>query len=134
MKQGQLIRRKGPFNNPVGPWMIIRDANAHHIYAESMLSHEMLLIMRENVWEPKVVRLAVSPSILEKVEKGIQICLTHALPSKTWEELLNVDPQKTIILLYNQYGEKLYVTFCDVSVRFIAGERNIKVLLNQVIL
>lgn len=113
--------------------MVIRDANAHHIYAESMLSHEMLLIRRENVWEPKVIRLAISPSILENVQKGIQICLTHILPSKTWEQLLDVDPQKTIILLYNQYGEKLYVTFCDAYVRFIAGERNIKVLLNQVI-
>ncbi len=83
MKIGQIIRRKLKSGTPVGPYMKIVEINGGTVWAEMPNSKDKVILLKKDVYKPSTMTLYVSKQMLEALNNGSRICVTHPV-CKRW--------------------------------------------------
>lgn len=102
MRTNQIIRRKSASGCPVGPYMrITAFPDRSHVETAD------ILLLRKNVYEPKVVRLVISDAIFNRIADGRQSAIIHDMCPR-WKKLLDNIPE-VIQFRSEKYSNKTIV-------------------------
>lgn len=130
---GTLIRRLTN-DVPTGPWMIITKSTRLHVYAQTVnsISDNYVLLMRKNVWIPKVKHLAISAEKIEEIEVG-EICITHPV-TKKWMDVYKDQPDLIMFYTADGWPGPIYCTIDGVKYTISNREPIIRIIIDRVIL
>lgn len=92
--------------------MMIQHIEQDRVYADVIgLDTPNEMILRKNVYEPRIVKLVIPDSIVDRIKSGQQKAIIHDL-SPRWQKLYNINPE--IISLRSAKYKNKYVV-CSVQ-------------------
>lgn len=125
--KGTLVRKTTRWGTPIGDWMEVVVANAHHVYTKYIDHEDVMLFDRKRIWKPRMVRLVISKEKAEDILKRGCIVVSHVkIPSWVNARLAMPD----IIMFHTCDG--WYKIYCTIDGIYTGGY-DIKVVINRVI-
>lgn len=129
---GMLCRRQ--INDiPIGPWMIVVSADAKWVYVRQIDGRESIgMLLRKNVWMPKVKSLCVSHEKIEDIRRKGEIVVSHDATDK-WLDVYYDRPD--VIRFYScTRSAVVHCTIDGVRHDCNYGKQRITVFIDRVIL
>ena len=128
--KGTLIRKKTASGVPVGAWLRIEVSNSHYVYAHHLVSGDIVLLQRKNVYKPTISQLCISNEAMDRILKG-GIVISHALTNK-WKKLL--DTPTEIVVFYTQDGwKKAWCTVDTIKMVTHLRQRTVRIVIDRII-
>lgn len=131
LKKGKLIRRMTTDGKPIGPWMQIKMSNCNSVYALPLGFRTETLILRKNVYDPKIIRIPISVKVFAEIVTFGRRTIAHD-STKLWSRLCK--EEFDLCEIYTQNGDKAFFTIDSVLQTLNCGRNYITLLLGNKLL
>lgn len=133
MRKGTICRKISiSTRNPIGPYLRVEEVDQNWVYVRTLPidnSEEEYLIKKGRLMVPTKTAVYVSDPILKNIKEGKQTILAHPYSGVEWLKV--AEGEIELLRMYGNHEDPAVFVIDSTEVKFLAGQRYIRVHLGE---